>query len=580
MPFPSFYFMNRILKSIVWVAFLLLLEATVRTSAQRRIATLDREYEPRAINGSVLEPLYGVPIDQIHMYAYRASSKTWEMIPFQIDERVWAPDPYEEGNFRYTYFEPDDGLLDEDDELVFMLRDLGDQAPEDSWIDNDEARHYPRLELEVYDKAEPSKRAWGYLFRSSTIMEGVPKPYKFSFDPVADVVETKYYSVGFGDTTGLVEDIIIKPPYGTGVDIFDTQKIRMVCLFTFFAWSIPFGRDYNPQAANERDNLFIYSDSTKWTPNPVVRLVRQVVQTVRFGGYILSDAAFPVQTKFYPFSGVLSGGADLGSLGENMDLELDLLRQSWDFSPQATGMRLYNKYNKGILIDGNLDQVNRTIDLPVKEWTMVTGTQGTLLTIVSFVDTIGAEQQLYYYDNSSGGQGDGTFIYGGDTGDGASYGDVGLLFTGQAFKANLKLDFTAYFLPHDLSKSEAERIVSWTDNPTKCKSRAQTYSTSVANRENTKIPNTFKLFQNYPNPFNSSTKMAFSLLKPQVIRLRIMDINGKTIATLAKGRFEAGLHEVSWNGLDDKNQQVPSGIYFYQLSSRDFSFAKKMILVR
>ncbi len=94
------------------------------------------------------------------------------------------------------------------------------------------------------------------------------------------------------------------------------------------------------------------------------------------------------------------------------------------------------------------------------------------------------------------------------------------------------------------------------------------------------IPTAFALKQNYPNPFNPATIIEFALPEAQTIALEIYNILGQRVRTLIRGFREAGTHTVVWNGTDDKNADVPSGIYFCRLTTGTSARISKMTLIR
>ncbi len=95
------------------------------------------------------------------------------------------------------------------------------------------------------------------------------------------------------------------------------------------------------------------------------------------------------------------------------------------------------------------------------------------------------------------------------------------------------------------------------------------------------LPNVSKLIGNYPNPFNPETTISFSLTteSSENISLIVYNIKGQKVKTLANNNFDAGTHQVVWNGKDNNNHPVASGIYFYQLSIDDKVIASKKCLL-
>ncbi len=98
--------------------------------------------------------------------------------------------------------------------------------------------------------------------------------------------------------------------------------------------------------------------------------------------------------------------------------------------------------------------------------------------------------------------------------------------------------------------------------------------------QTSRFPNKLLLSQNFPNPFNPSTHIQFTIPKSDIIKIEIFDINGQAIKKLTDQKFSAGEHTVVWNGKDNKNNPVSSGIYYYRLQSKLVSTIKKMTLIR
>lgn len=90
-----------------------------------------------------------------------------------------------------------------------------------------------------------------------------------------------------------------------------------------------------------------------------------------------------------------------------------------------------------------------------------------------------------------------------------------------------------------------------------------------------KPPTQFKLNQNYPNPFNPTTKISYALKDAGLVELKLYDILGNEVAVIVNENQSAGIYEVSFNA-----GNLPSGIYFYRLTSGNFMDTKKLILLK
>jgi len=85
----------------------------------------------------------------------------------------------------------------------------------------------------------------------------------------------------------------------------------------------------------------------------------------------------------------------------------------------------------------------------------------------------------------------------------------------------------------------------------------------------------YKLFQNYPNPFNPTTKINFQIPEPAEIKISIINLLGEEVKILVNEFKQAGYHEVYFNA-----SSFSSGIYFYKLSTANYSDSKKMIILK
>ena len=105
----------------------------------------------------------------------------------------------------------------------------------------------------------------------------------------------------------------------------------------------------------------------------------------------------------------------------------------------------------------------------------------------------------------------------------------------------------------------------------------------VAAVESTRLrPSVFALGDAYPNPFNPSTQIDFSLAAESAARLVIYDVLGRAIRTLvhAESELPAGFYSVTWDGRDASGHAVGNGLYFYRLTTANFSDTGKMMMLK
>jgi len=96
----------------------------------------------------------------------------------------------------------------------------------------------------------------------------------------------------------------------------------------------------------------------------------------------------------------------------------------------------------------------------------------------------------------------------------------------------------------------------------------------------TELPTRFSLSPNQPNPFKSLTTIRYALPAESRVSLLIYDVSGALVKTLVNQYENAGYYSSKWDGTDNDNRRVASGIYFYELKTNDFISRKKMIVLR
>jgi len=94
-------------------------------------------------------------------------------------------------------------------------------------------------------------------------------------------------------------------------------------------------------------------------------------------------------------------------------------------------------------------------------------------------------------------------------------------------------------------------------------------------------PFAYRLIDNFPNPFNPETHIHFELGGEEMVKLIVYDALGRQVRTLVSNQsYSAGFHAVNWNGRDNNDQSVPSGVYIYRIKAGRFIDHKKMLLVK
>ncbi len=512
--------------------------------------SLTRQYDPIIASVGRLLPLAN---DSIGIYtAYGFINGEFKRSRFQIDEL----------NARGE-LEVKDGIADDNDEAIFMPGGVGDRAPTDKWVDGSDNT---RIELEVTDPIN-NEKGWLYLFQHVKNPPALASHIRYTADPNArgaDMVEGESYSEGH-ENTGWFTDIRIKAPFGNGQDILDRLKVRVQGTFVIFGVPVPL--------TLKEDALQFVSVSFS---GGAVRGFREISLNISVAGQNL-PATF--STQYLPYSTVF--GAKNATIPVVSGLTVTEIRQSVDFSANASGMTFSNAFNRnGFPVDGTPDSpvgtiLDRSNTNPADSlnWFMVKGSPGAFLVLLS-VPVLGAQRTLYYKDNSANDNN--------DTGDLKSYGDSGLLVTSTAnITGSLSFNSTTYYLGNSLPANIGDQVKEQTLKPAQVTAAEQTRTVTAVN-EDALQPADFRLDEARPNPFaprEGSVQIGFDLgrtnLRPG---LRIFNLLGQEVA-----RFDAAdllrSQTVLWDGRDRFGRLVPAGIYFYELTVGRQRAVKKLILL-
>ena len=101
--------------------------------------------------------------------------------------------------------------------------------------------------------------------------------------------------------------------------------------------------------------------------------------------------------------------------------------------------------------------------------------------------------------------------------------------------------------------------------------------TSILNES---VPGSYELAQNFPNPFNPSTIIRYVLPQYSKVKLEVFDVKGRYIRSLIDKIVPSGAHFVQWDSRDSQGRKVPNGVYFYTITTNDFTQTKKMVFIK
>ncbi|MFQ5855209.1 MAG: hypothetical protein ACE5LU_06155 [Anaerolineae bacterium] len=354
-------------------------------------SVVDDPVRPVIVSGTEIGAFLGTPVDELFVYAYGID--TWTQIPFQIDEKTLNEDG------KRVYTSEGDGQIEADEELVFMLKDMGEQAPPAAWLDG--ALTDYSIELTV--NARDGSPRWAYLFHGPELSQMFTEDYVRFSGPAQRVIAERY-EAGFLDNGAGLGELRLN---GSGVDILDRTKVRLqVVVLAIFRRTI-----------TEDD---IEGEPVVPVKDGPVRLIRGEAGGFAYG------SLFQEQNEI-SLSDVPVPGASLESF-----------RVSWDFNEQIVATSTLTVYldanmSEPVVIDGQPDAVPTQ---PVPAWRQISHPTGTIIVTID-LSSVGGTQRNYYRD-------DDTFDNN-DTGDGRSYGDTG--FSVDTPNASFSLNTSLLVLP-------------------------------------------------------------------------------------------------------------------------------------
>lgn len=139
----------------------------------------------------------------------------------------------------------------------------------------------------------------------------------------------------------------------------------------------------------------------------------------------------------------------------------------------------------------------------------------------------------------------------------------------------------ALALPHDLESARlALQVVSTGGEYVMFDDIRLEVVTAVSNDDQEVESVAKNSISNYPNPFNPETTISYNLKEAGQVVLDVYNVKGQKVTSLVNEHQTSGSHAIVWNGKDNNNQSVASGVYLYKIRSGKYSSTKKMILMK
>lgn len=343
---------------------------------------IDRTMDRVVIKGERLADLDGLPINKLRLVALKQGEAV--PVPFQIDELdplgYYVMDRPDGKHDR----DADNGLLDKNDELVFMAMDACGRAPEGHFGE----KRYQEIKL-----TDPVDGGSAYLYL--VYYEDIPPPLseksymRYEEGEEFDQVITPYYILRFPKNDVFIRDFIMLPEAGgSGEDIMDRIKMRSG-IDVLSALTIT-------RTEEDFDTVIL---------GCVVGPVRVIRQSGTRLSLLLSLKApsVVVDGSFYPcsfeFPSMLSMPFRLDMIASDA-----YIRQGWDLNRTALGMKFFSNLEPGgVVLDGTMSEAEKKLakNRNTLHWAIGTGGPGTFMFSGVWDESAPFRAVLYYEDDLS-----------------------------------------------------------------------------------------------------------------------------------------------------------------------------------
>ncbi len=346
--------------------------------------TITRLFDHIVVMGSDLKENLNKPIPQMRLYAFKDGKM--QPAPFQIDEVLdngdWVlpnKSPYlTEKQAAKSILLQDDPpeIMDENDELAFMITDVGDQADPavwpSGWIYADEI---------MLTDPMTNERGWVYLLSFSSPPERSPVDYVEYRLPEnkRDRIYSENFTLGFSHEVPITQDYA---SFNDGDNIYDRLKIR---IFYRFFYVLKFDRN-----ENDMDSLvWQYKDG----PVRAVRMVRSSIRLVRN----LQSPKVSSETLYYK-NAVLMPMRIKGSLPSGIVNEAYFDSGS-DFRDRYGWKVRLNTDERWLSVDGKMDELEKTVNTDGARWFILKGPGRAMILFLHFDEDPGLDKKMHYLDD-------------------------------------------------------------------------------------------------------------------------------------------------------------------------------------
>jgi hypothetical protein len=155
---------------------------------------------------------------------------------------------------------------------------------------------------------------------------------------------------------------------------------------------------------------------------------------------------------------------------------------------------------------------------------------------------------------------------------------AGVRYVGSTW-ASVYFSFNFNYIQEDTRQAAIlDRVLDWLD----VAAVGGNSTALTAPAETPNVPDRLVLEQNYPNPFNPTTRITVGVPSGhhEKISLKVYNVRGQLVATLFEGTRGAGYHTFQWDGVNNRGQQVSSGIYFARMMSGKAVMTRKMVMLK